>query len=355
MKVKPRGIEIPLIVLISLLSVFVVGTLGLLIYRLSQTGVFEQETVAQTDVVTTKRVASLTTAPADAADAAETETTAKEETTEAAATEADTTAAETEKETTAATTATTKAATTKPAETKAPETKPATTKAAETKPAKTEKAEQKPATAKADGEKGGKTTTKAEETDPVALYQKYVKDELIPKYGMAPVGEGKRPENGKGLASVLLRDFGNSGELEMLVIRLEDYSSVCSVYPVFMLYGIKDGEVHKLGERSCDYAMSEWNIRLEGGKVFLRSKMSDVNGSEADLRINQVDIGLANHNVVITTDSYTIGDPNGPALTCSDNALWVAELGNEVKDANLLNEGRFYTLTDYTGLRDWVK
>ncbi len=348
MKVKPRGIEIPLIILISVLSVFVLGTLGLLIYRLGQSGIFQQDTVAQTEVETTRRAASITTAAPAGTDSAESETTSKEET-EAAATEAATTAAETEKES-----ETTTASETKPETTKAPETKPAETKAAETKPAKSEKDDQKQTTAKVDG--GKKDDTKNEtEKDPVAIYQKYVKDELIPKFGLAPVGEGKRPENGEGLSSVLIRDFSNSGELELLVVRLENYSSICSVYPVFALYGIKDGEVHKLGERSCDYAMSEWAIRVEGSKVFLRSKMSDVNGVDADLRINMVDIGLANHNVVITTDSYTIGDPNGPAPTYTENALWVAELLNEVTDANLLNEGRLYTLTDYTGLRDWVK
>ena len=349
MKVKPRGIEIPLMILLVLLSIFVVGALGVVIYRLGQNGVFRQEVTVQTDVVTTtRRAASLTTAPLT--DAPKDDTTGKDDSaSKETVTEAVTTAAEseTEENTTAPET---EAAETKPEETKEPE-----TKAQETKPAET-KTEKNSDTTKAEGkDKTGKTTTTAAETDPVSLYQKYVKDELVPKYGLAPVNEGKRPDAGKGLSSMLIRDFSGSGEPELLVIRLEEYNSGCAVYPVFELYGIQDGAVRLVSDRACDFVMSEWNIRIVGNSVYMRSKMEDVNGLEENIRFDQYDFDLSRHKVTITKDSYTIGSAEGPAPTYPDDALWVAEVVNQVVNADQGNDGRVYTLSDYTGLRDWVK
>lgn len=348
MKVKPRGIEIPLMVIMIVLSVFVVGALGLVIYRLGQSGVFRQETTAQTEAVTTRRPALLTTARATEATEAETVTedagASKETKTEAVTTAA---ATETEENTTAAETT---AAETKPEETKAPE-----TAAPETKPEKNEKPAKTDAT-KAEGkDKESKTTTAAAEKDPVALYQKYVKDELVPRFGLAAVNEGKRPADDKGLSSVLIRDFSGSGALEMLVIRLEEYNNGCAMYPVFELYGIKDGKVELLGDRACDFVMSEWNVRLDGNNVYMRSKMENVNGLEEDIRFDQYDFELNRHKVSIVKDSYTIGDVNGPVPTYPDDALWIAEVVNQVDNASLGNDGRVYILSDYTGLRDWVK
>ena len=111
MKVKPRGIEIPLIVLLVVLSAFVLGALGLLVFRLASNGVFEQQTVAQTEMATSKIPAEIVTQDTT------TEVT-EEETTTAKETEAEEEkASETEKETTTA------VQTTTVSETKASETK----------------------------------------------------------------------------------------------------------------------------------------------------------------------------------------------------------------------------------------
>ena len=217
MKVKPRGIEIPLIIVLVVLSIFVLGTLGLIIMRLGKTGVFSQQaayteevtTRAEDEVITTKRVtttaAQVTTT--EKAAAAEKETEKEPETT---VKETETTTAETTTET-------------KPEETKAPE-----TKASEAKTEKsdtTKKSEKKTDTTKKEEQKTEKTTAttakEADEKDPFALYKKYVNDELVPKYGLAAAGEEKRAHDNKGIASVMIRDFSNSGDQEMLLIRIE--------------------------------------------------------------------------------------------------------------------------------------
>lgn len=351
MKVKPRGIEIPLIVLLVVLSAFVLGALGLLVFRLASNGVFEQQTVAQTEMATSKIPAEIVTQDTT------TEVT-EEETTTAKETEAEEEkASETEKETTTA------VQTTTVSETKASETKASETKASESKTEKssdtTKKTEQKTEAAKTE-DKGGKTTaTTAEnkdaEKDPVSIYQKFMRDELAEKTGLANVADEKRALENKGLSSVLIRDFSNSGDLEMLVIRTESFNEYYAPTPVFELYSLNDDKPELLSTLACQYPMSEWYVRTEGNSVYLFGKQADVNGSEDDLFFLEIDLSLSRHRITEVKKMTTTGDPNGPVKSFTDNASWVCEITNRLADANQGNEGRLYKLSDYTGLRDWIK
>ena len=360
MKVKPRGIEIPLIIVLVVLSIFVLGTLGLIIMRLGKTGVFSNQvayteevtTRAEDEVITTKRVtttaAQVTTT--EKAAAAEKET---EKETETTVKETETTTAETTTET-------------KPEETKAPQ-----TKASEAKTEKsdtTKKSEKKTDTTKKEESKTEKTTETTakenEEKDPFALYQKYVKDELVPKYGLAAAGEEKRALDNKGITSVMIRDFSNSGDQEMLLIRIEPSNQYYAPYPVFELYGIKDGKVEMLNSVVCNdsmggewdfHLMSEWNIRNDGNSVYLWAKQADVGGAEENIRITEIDLTLTNHKVQAVKKSTTTGDPNGPEKSFSVEAFWVCEVINRLSETDRGNEGRVYKMNDYTGLRDWIK
>lgn len=357
MKVKPRGIEIPLIIVLVVLSIFVLGTLGLIIMRLGKTGVFSQQaayteevtTRAEDDeVITTKRVTTTAAEVTTTEKAAETE---KE-------TEKETETTEKKAETTTVVTTTE----TKPEETKAPE-----TKASEAKTEKSDTTKKTDTTKKE--EKTEKTTTTAKESDekdPFALYKKYVNDELVPKYGLAAAGEEKRALDNKGIASVMIRDFSNSGDQEMLLIRIEPSNQYYAAYPIFELYGIKDGKVEMLNSVACNDSMSmgddwgfhltsEWNIRNDGNSVYLWAKQADVGGAEENLRISEIALSLANHKVQAVKASTTTGDPNGPEKSFSVEAFWVCEVINRLSEDNRGNEGRVYKMNDYTGLRDWIK
>ena len=301
--------------------------------------------------VTTRREAELTTAKAVATTAAPETTTGKEsETEDQKAKETSTTVKETE--ITAAETTTEES---KPEETKAPE-----TKASEAKTEKsdtTKKTEQKTDTTKKEDTKDNKTTetTAAETEDLVTRYQKYLKDELEPKYGLAAASEDKRALENKGIASVMIRDFSNSGDDEMLVIRLEPHNEYYAPYPVFELYGVKDNKIELLSSYACDYPMSEWNIRNEGSFVYVWGTQADVNGNEEDLCFREMDISLTNHRVLEVKRSTTTGDPNGPEKSFSVEAFWVCEVVNRLSENDRGNEGRVYKMNDYTGLRDWIK
>ena len=337
MKVKPRGIEIPLIVLLVVLSAFVLGALGLLVFRLASNGVFEQQTVAQTEMATSKIPAEIVTQDTT------TEVT-EEETTTAKETEAEEEkASETEKETTTAVQTTTVSE----------------TKASESKTEKSSDTTKKTEAAKTE-DKGGKTTTttaenKDAEKDPVSIYQKFMRDELAEKTGLANVADEKRALENIGISSVMIRDFSNSGDLEMLVIRTESFNQYYAPTPVFELYSLNDGKPELLSTLACQYPMSEWYVRTEGNSVYLFGKQADVNGSEDELFFLEIDLSLSRHRITEVKKMTTTGDPNGPVKSFTDNASWVCEITNRLADANQLNEGRLYKLSDYTGLRDWIK
>lgn len=347
MKVKPRGIEIPLIVLLVVLSAFVLGALGLLVFRLASNGVFEQQTVAQTEMATSKIPAEIVTQDTT------TEVT-EEETTTAKETEAkEEKSSETEKETTTA------VQTTTVSETKASETKASETKASESKTEKSSDTTKKTEAAKTE-DKGGKTTTttaenKDAEKDPVSIYQKFMRDELAEKTGLANVADEKRALENIGISSVMIRDFSNSGDLEMLVIRTESFNQYWAPTPVFELYSLNDDKPELLSTLACQYPMSEWYVRTEGNSVYLFGKQADVDGSEDELFFLEIDLSLNRHRITEVKKMTTTGDPNGPVKSFTDNASWVCEITNRLADANQLNEGRLYKLSDYTGLRDWIK
>ncbi len=336
MKVKPRGIEIPLIILLVGLSIFVIGAIGIVIYRLGQSGVFEQGSVAQTNIVSTttlKSAENTTDALTKATTVAQTSTTeAAAKTTESQKKTETTTSDVKETETTTEAVTTTK------------ETK--TDKTNSTKKTNTTKTD-----AKADDTSA---TTTAEEKSAFTLYQEYVRDVLIPKYGMSPHTEEKGSDEGRGIASAVIRDFNQSGEIEMLIVRLETYNSYYAPYPIFELYGIKNKQVTLLSDAACQYPMSEWSLRYEGACVYLSGVQADVGASEEDIRINQIDIDVTRHFLMAVRDSYTIGVPEGPEKSYSEDALWVCEITNRLADANRGNEGRVYTMLDYTDMRSWA-
>ncbi len=354
MKVKPRGIEIPLIIVLVVLSIFVLGTLGLIIMRLGKTGVFSQQaayteevtTRAEDDeVITTKRVTTTAAEVTTTEKAAETE---KE-------TEKETETTEKKAETTTVVTTTE----TKPEETKAPE-----TKASEAKTEKSDTTKKTDTTKKEEKTENTTTTAKeSDEKDPFALYKKYVNDELVPKYGLAAAGEEKRALDNKGIASVMIRDFSNSGDQEMLLIRIEPSNQYYAAYPIFELYGIKDGKVELLNSVACNdmmrewdfHLMSEWNIRNDGNAVYLWATQADVGGAEENLRISEIALSLANHKIQAVKKSTATGDPNGPEKSYSVEAFWVCEVVNRLSETDNGNEGRVYKMNDYTGLRDWIK
>lgn len=349
MKVKPRGIEIPLIILMIALSVFVLGAIGVVIYRLGQSGMFEQSSAAQTSVV---RETTTTTAPETTA----ADTTIAEDATTAAESEEDKEAQkETEAETTTSTVKETeKAATDAAEEAEEPdEEKPDTTKKTDQKPASTKKSEQKTDNAKTEAKT---TTTTAVEKKPEELYLEYVSNVLVPKYGLAQRSGEYVAEDGKGVASAMIRDFNNSGEAEMLVIRLEPYNSMYAVYPIVELYGIKNQTVTLISEVACQYAMSEWYIVNVGSFIYLHAVQEDVNASIEDVRIDEIEIDATRHSVMIVRDAYTTGSKSGPEKSYSmNNADWVCEVTNRVADESRSNEGRFYTMTDHSGLVDVIK
>ena len=153
----------------------------------------------------------------------------------------------------------------------------------------------------------------------------------------------------------MIRDFSNSGDLEMLVIRTESFNEYYAPTPVFELYSLKDNNPELISSLACQYPMSEWYVRTEGNAVYLYGKQADVNGLEDDLFFLEIDLSLNNHRILEAKKMTTTGDPNGPVKSFSDNASWVCEITNRLVDANQGNEGRLYRLNDYTNLRDWIK
>ena len=187
--------------------------------------------------------------------------------------------------------------------------------------------------------------------------------------GLAAAGEEKRALDNKGITSVMIRDFSNSGDQEMLLIRIEPSNQFYAPYPVFELYGIKDGKVEMLNSVACNeqmpewgpdkdkmmHKMSEWNIRNDGNSVYLWAKQADFPYAEENIRITEIDLTLTNHKVQAVKKSTTEGDPNGPEKSFSVEAFWVCEVVNRLSEDYRGNEGRVYKMNDYTGLRDWIK
>lgn len=340
MKVKPRGIEIPLIILLIALSIFVLSAIGIVIYRLGQSGVFEQENIAQTEIADATTTEVTTTTLLKETTAAKTTKTEAEKTS-ATKKETETT---TEKATTTETTTTEETTTVKKTE--------KTEKTESTKKTDNKKTDTKKTDNKADATTN---TTTTEQKDPLVLYQEYIRNVLVPQYGLPSINEEKRADEGRGLISAVIRDFNHSGELEMLVVRVEPYNSNYAPYPIFELYGIRDQRVTFLSDTSCSYPMSEWSLRYEGDCVYLSGVQADVGALEENIRINQIDIDVTRHSLLAVRDSYTIGVPEGPEKSYSDEALWVCEITNHLVETNRGNEGRVYVTYDYTEMRNWAK
>lgn len=344
MKVKPRGIEIPLIIVMIILGIGVLSALGILIYRLGQNGVFEQNSAAETSIAKTTTVyeapettqAKTTAEIEDETTAAQTEESAKKSETETNVT------SETEKKDDAGEEDTTEP---EAEQEEAKTEKPDTTKKSEPKKSDTAKTEAK----------NGKTTTTtavAEDKSDETLFKEYVLDVLIPQYGLAALSQEMQAEECKGVVSAMIRDFNNSKENEMLIVRLEPYNPYYASYPVLELYGIKDKQVVKLSEVKCQYPMSEWSMRTEGSVVYLSGVQEDVGGSEEENRSYEIDVDATRHFLLNVSETINQGMPEGFERHYSDRAPWVCEITNRIADSSRGNEGRVYTISDSTNVRE---
>ncbi len=185
-------------------------------------------------------------------------------------------------------------------------------------------------------------------------YQIYVRDVLVPRYGLARCQQQLRPEEETGIAAVLIRDYSRSCRDEMLVVRLEYNGTDAAVYPVFQLYGVEGGNVRLLSEYSFHDTFAEYGVLIESNRVYLRGKMYDVNYSADDLRVNQITLDLSGHSVFEQETAYSIGNTDPPAVPYSDRATWIMEISNTVTDTERGNVGRVYTLEDSTDFRSWL-